>query len=279
MEIIDTMDLIGRYFEGRAFSLDVWRRYAGEISPTLSAKCEADAGVYSFEADVLPVIQNALAKPDKLAAAHASFLAVTQGLEEKIWAVTGATIDAVLLLYLGLCGGAGWATELDGRPAVLLGLEKIVELDWGGEAAMAGLVTHELGHLWHFQSRKAPWFEESKPALWQLYTEGVAMFFEQELLGDPDAFHQYGPDWKTWCDAHKGELAAEFAKRVRERESVRAFFGDWQSYRGHADIGYYLGARLIRHLSQTVSRQRLLDLGPGEVFSALEYLSREETTC
>lgn len=179
-------------------------------------------------------------------------------------------LDADILFYLGLCSGAGWATDLDGRPAVLLGAEKIVELNWTGKTAMCGLLYHELGHLWHSQCRKAPSFEETASALWQLYTEGVAMFFEQELAGGPDFFHQNRDGWLSWCRENEGKLFREFCRRCKAGESVQDFFGDWCSYRGHSDIGYFLGAVLARNLSAALDARQLCDCTEQEIMRALQ---------
>ena len=67
---------------------------------------------------------------------------------------------------------------------MLLGLEKIIELGWYGLGDMNALILHELGHLYHFQfgtDLRAP---ESTPdaLLWQLFSEGVAMVFQESRL-------------------------------------------------------------------------------------------------
>ena len=64
-------------------------------------------------------------------------------------------VETDIILYLGLCNGAGWATSLDGRDAVLLGIEKIIELNWQDESAMQALIFHEIGHIWHKNLRES----------------------------------------------------------------------------------------------------------------------------
>lgn len=39
-------------------------------------------------------------------------------------------MDVDIILYLGLASGAGWATTLGGKRVILLGVEKIIEIDW-----------------------------------------------------------------------------------------------------------------------------------------------------
>ncbi|MBO3753987.1 MAG: hypothetical protein FGF53_03805 [Candidatus Brockarchaeota archaeon] len=71
--------------------------------------------------------------------------------------------DMILVMYVGIGCGAGWATIYEGSPAVLLGLENIPELGWHSENRLQGLIAHEIGHLTHMAWRNE-WdrFEEMK---------------------------------------------------------------------------------------------------------------------
>lgn len=249
MRVIDSFPQMGRAFERGEFSIAAWRRYAAEISPALPEKLEADAAEYDFAGAVLPVLRQFYEKSEQAALAHASFQKLVGGLSEKFCSVLGSAPEADIILCLGLCNGAGWATSLGGRPVVLLGIEKIVELGWCGEADMAALLYHELGHLWHFQRRTAPaWAEDpAARALWQLYAEGMATYVQQRLF-------------------------AAFRRRVDGGESVQDFFGDWCAFEDRSDVGYYLGAELVYALAENRSPQQLADLNPDEVYGMLAAL-------
>ena len=132
---------------------------------------------------------------------------------------------------------------------------------------MAALIAHELGHLWHFQHRSTPAFGNA--ALWQLYTEGMAMFFEQQLAGDKHYFHQNKNGWFAWCEANRYALFAEYRRRVDAEEPVQDFFGDWCSYQGHSDVGYYLGSVLVWQLAQQHTAAELAELTEQDVRQAL----------
>ena len=80
--------------------------------------------------DVLPVVNNVLLNRDAAITANDSFVAVTDKLASNIERLFENGVETDIILYLGLCNGAGWATSLDGRDAVLLGIEKIIELNW-----------------------------------------------------------------------------------------------------------------------------------------------------
>lgn len=276
MRVIDSFPQMGRAFERGEFSIAAWRRYAAEISPALPEKLEADAAEYDFAGAVLPVLQQFYEKSEQAALAHASFRKLVGGLSEKFCSVLGSAPEADVILCLGLCNGAGWATSLGGRPVVLLGIEKIVELGWCGEADMAALLYHELGHLWHFQRRTAPaWAEDpAARALWQLYAEGMATYVQQRLFGGRGFYSQDRDGWLTWCGANRARLFAAFRRRVGGGESVQDFFGDWCAFEGRSDVGYYLGAELVYALAENRSPQQLADLNPDEVYGMLAALGQ-----
>lgn len=271
MEIKDTYPALLTSYEGGAFSLPRWRAYIeGKLpgkSPFFLSDMEnmAAAGKLSFEKDYLPVLNAVAAQKSLRERAHDSFERATKNLENRIRAAFGRPLDADVIFYLGLCNGAGWAVEWDGRKTVLLGIEKIMELNWCGEGDLYGLLYHELGHLYHMQygSFRSGGEESGEDAfLWQLYTEGVAMVFEQTLVGKEDFYHQDKNGWKAWCDTHFEEIRADFQRELpKMTRASQRYFGDWVSYHGYSDAGYYLGSRFVRFL---------LTMGPFEEMISLE---------
>lgn len=273
MNVIDLSGDMSSAFTDGCFDLEKWKNYMDRSLPGAKALCLADmrevldAG-YSWEKDFLPVLNAVAQDAGKREEVIASFRRVTETLDERIRARFGRTVDADLVLYLGLCNGAGWVTPVNGKTAVLLGLEKIMELDWGQPEAMTGLIFHELGHVYQEQYGVLRRELASLPdqLLWQLFTEGVAMVFEQELAGDPEHFHQYNADWKRWCDAHAELILQSFRDDlpVMTHENQR-YFGDWVRFHGHGDTGYYLGARFVRFLLASDAFDRLIGYGIAEV--------------
>lgn len=247
----DTCGVVEWLFPGGVFDRVLWREYAGGISPLLPDKLEQDAAQHNYTVDILPVLNATIARPEAIDRTRASFRLECEGLEERLCSRLGVAPTASVVLYLGLCNGAGWATELDGADVVLLGLEKIIELGWHSEEHMRALVYHELGHVWHKQIRGTPHLPPPTPVdapLWLLYTEGVAMVCEQLLCDDSLYYHQDKAGWLTWCLAHEQDSKREYLRRVRHAESVQDFFGDWHNYRGYADVGYFLGAQFVRYM-------------------------------
>ena len=252
MRIIHTLPEPVFVFPDGQFRLDRWSDYAAAIAPELPVMCAEDAASYDFMNDVLPVIEHALESRDAWQELNASFAKAAGMLEKSAPVLYGCEPDVTVVLYLGLCNAAGWAAELDGRPAILLGIEKIIELGWQGEQDMKGLVCHELGHLWHrFAGRQE--LPESTPeeaAVTQLYDEGIAMRCEQRLCGDDAFFHQDKRGWASFCASHLPEMRADYLARLQHGDSVQDFFGDWVRWQDQPDVGYYLGCDFIRRLEE-----------------------------
>lgn len=153
--------------------------------------------------------------------------------------------------YLGLCNGAGWVTTIGGKATVLLGIEKIIELDWYDIDAMNGLILYELGHV--YQAQYGILYQNMDimrdQFLWQLFTEGIAMVFEQEIVGDPKYYHQNKGEWQKWCSQNIRLIRHSFYNDLdtMTRNNQR-YFGDWADFHGYGDVGYYLGTRFVRFL-------------------------------
>ncbi len=262
MQIIDTFQEISKCYIKGIFDFESWKNYADNIAPGFKEKIIKDSQGYDFQQEVLPILQHLMEHEGKLILAHDTFCEVTAGLEENIRKKLGIELEASIVFYLGLCNGAGWATEINGSPSVLLGVEKIVELSWCDKRNMIALIYHELGHIWHYQIRKRQrhFTTQKDKALWQLYSEGIAMYIEQLLCNEADFYHQDTDGWLNWCNENRKSLYAEFAGRIDFDKSVQDFFGDWCNYQGKSDVGYYLGCELIKSLSEEYSLGELANL-------------------
>lgn len=117
MKIINTCDKIKSVFSD-GFTIDLWRKYAEEISKELTSKCENDAKSYDFNKDVLPVLEVAL-NADKIDFVSRNFQTVIDTLNVNLSKLFDKEPDINIILYLGLCNGAGWATTLTNQGTVL----------------------------------------------------------------------------------------------------------------------------------------------------------------
>lgn len=268
VHILDTFQEIGFCFHENGFCKEKWNRYIQDCLPYAKEMIEQDAVEYDFKKQVLPVLNRVYDRKKEIGELHDSFLALMSDLEEKIEQKLHTRLDVVIVLYLGLCNGAGWAVSFSDRTHILLGIEKIIELNWYHEREMKGLIYHELGHVWHKQNRTSafPVLRTLKDkALWQLYSEGVAMYCEQLLCEDERFYHQDKEGWLNWCNENRNLLFREYIRVIEEEESHQKFFGDWCSYLGVSDLGYYLGCELVKKASGIKGASAILDLSLSEI--------------
>ncbi len=285
IKIIDSSDKIESLFFNSNFDLAAWKEYINSIYENSSHYFTDDVnecigtGKYTFERDFLPII-NAVNQNPKLESLRNTFAEVTNGLNERILHFFGNEIDADVVLYLGLCNGAGWVMNIGGRAVVMLGIEKIIELGWEDIKSMYGLIYHELGHIYQMQygvlERESS--DSAKNFVWQLFTEGVAMYFEQELVGKTDFYHQDKNGWAAWCDESFEQIVSDFKSDLSEMSyDNQRWFGDWVKYRGHGDVGYYLGARFVRSLTEKYSFCELINLDIDKVYDLFNLFTKEVT--
>ena len=284
IKIIDTFAQINDLFEDGKFILDKWKTYMNSIYGNAANLVINDmkecfgSGDYVYEKDILPII-TAVYKHADLEILHSSFCKVTEGLNKKVNDCFGNEVDIDIVLYVGPCNGAGWVTNIDGRDVILLGVEKILELNWVDEAFMCGLIYHELGHVYHTQYGD---FEQQSDIseqnfVWQLFTEGIAMYFEQILVNDFNYYHQDKNGWLEWCDNHLGEILADFYNDLETMTKCnQRYFGDWVSYNGRGDVGYYLGTKFVQRLNEKYSFEELINLKIDRVHQ--EFISFAEST-
>ena len=279
MKIINAVDKIATCYENGVFNENRWEEYIENIHPQLKDLCLNDfneaisTGLVTFEKDFLPVLNSALTNEKSREEAVFSFKKITENLDDKVVARFGKTIDVTVVLYLGLCNGAGWVVDIDNETYCLLGIEKIIELGWADVNSMLGLVYHELGHVYHnrYGVLERDLNDSKHKFLWQLFVEGVAMVFEQTLVGNYDYFHQNKDGWKDWCDKNLRLIAKDFYLDLNEmKANNQRYFGDWVYYEGRADVGYYLGARFVQFICSKFQFNGILSFDEKKVESLYE---------
>lgn len=281
IKIINTLPRINELFDDGEFNYSKWKKYINSIYKDTDGifiedveECIA-TGKYTWKNDFLPVI-NAVCNNSKLSELQLSFDATVDSLNEKIVSAFGRAVEADIVLYLGLCNGAGWVTDIDGRMVILLGIEKIIELNWYSLDDMRGLIHHELGHVYQAQYGVLEQRCKDSPEkfIWQLFTEGVAMYFEQALVGDLNYYHQDKNGWKIWCDEHFEQTLSDFKSDLPTMNMQnQRYFGDWANYFGYGDVGYYLGARFVHFLLERYEFDELINFDIDKVYELFEYFS------
>jgi hypothetical protein len=212
--------------------------------------------------------------------AHENLLAACRPIYAATRAMLGFDADVVFVIHVGIGCGAGWATEFDGLPAVLFGLENVAECGWSGREALDGLIAHELGHLAHFRWRAEGRKEMGSGPWWQLYEEGFAQRCEHLTLGR-HTWHMVageGDGWLDWCREQQGWLAAEFLRLADAGEPVHPFFGSWFEIRGRKQCGYFLGHQVVRELEADADLKQIALLEDYEprLRSILERLAQDD---
>ena len=239
---------------------------------TLQQDCYAREGIDWRHVALERVFPNLSERLPAMDEAHRNLLGTTEPVVAKARDVLGFQFDLVVVVYVGIGCGAGWATKYQGKPAVLFGLENIAECGWQDSAPLQGLIAHEISHVVHEVWRANQGAAKEEGPWWQTYEEGFAQYCEHLVMGR-DTWHMRsaaeGTDWLDWCNEHRAWLAAEFLRRVDEGESVRPFFGSWFNLRGRSQCGYYLGHELVRLLAREHDLQALALL--EDVESALRH--------
>ena len=274
IKIIDTLSQINSLFDDRTFNIGKWENYINSTYDKSAdifkndLKEQLESGDYIYEKDILPII-NAVYENISLQILQTSFYKVTDKLNDKIKEHFDNELDVDIVLYLGLCNGAGWVNNINGRDVILLGIEKILELNWCDEDSMYGLIYHELGHVYHkqygeFEQHSA---DNERNFVWQLFTEGIAMYFEQILVGDTNYFHQNKNGWLDWCEENFQQIVANFYSDLPTMTRFnQRYFGDWVDYYGRSDVGYFLGAKFVQHLCDKIGFEQLIEMGIDEIY-------------
>jgi hypothetical protein len=199
--------------------------------------------------------------------ARKNILAIYELVCSRAYETLKLDFNIVLIIYVGIGCGAGWATRYEGLPAILLGLENIAESGWHTENKLQGLIAHEIGHLAHMAWRNEwEFFEEmERDPLFQLYSEGFAQRCEHVIMGRETWHQAQDKAWVNWCKAHRSWLAGEFLRKLEASSQTRDFFGSWFSIRGRKQTGYFLGHEFIRSLEEKHSLREIALLKEGEV--------------
>ena len=85
----------------------------------------------------------------------------------------------------------------------------------------------------------------------------ILCFLKTHQVRYLEFYHQDKDGWLDWCRENEAEIKKEYLRRFDAKESVQDFFGDWCSYNGYSDVGYYLGCRFIEYLMKSNSLKEI----------------------
>lgn len=267
LKIIDTykdiLVLRNSIIKDKNIDLNDWKNYLS-AHHTLMKKCIKDSSSYNFNKDIKPVILEALTNNfSKLDQVHKNFLSLTNNVNNKFKSTFHIKDDIYVYFYVGLCNGAGWATKINSDYAVLLGVEKIVELGWYDKSSLISLLYHELCHIAHNILREKTFspslITEREKSIWQLYIEGFAQRYQQVLYKE-GFYHQDKNGWLRWCQNHHDQLKKDYLEKIKNNLSTQDFYGDWVEHKGYSDVGYYLGCEFIKYISNDLNTEQIANL-------------------
>lgn len=278
MKKVNTVPEILSTFPDSHFDMQRWREYTGAIHPELPKLCEEDTAKYELEKDVLPVIEAALGEQERVRRLGSRFEHVMLKLQERLSELFDRKCEVAVILYLGLCNAAGRVTFLGKEKVMLLGIEKILELNWDSGEKLKALLYHEIGHVWHetYGELEFPVHTQREQAILQLWQEGIAMVCEQTLSGDEMYYHQDEDGWLAWCRQQEEMIRKEYLRRLEHDESVQDFFGDWCEFCGYSDVGYYLGCRFVRWMMKEHDLREIAAMGAAELLEKYTRFAEEE---
>lgn len=261
INIIDTFKDYEICFHGKLDlsiedKIDLWEKCYISKYPELEKKCKDsyDAKGYSWRTIAREKVFNRTEKDfNKMICAYRNILIALKNINTRAEEVFDLDLDINLVLYCGLCNSAGWVDTYNSKRAILYGIDKIAELNWHTTEKIESLISHELCHVVHFQIRG----EDNLPGnvsrnnynkgIWSLYEEGFAQFFQYKLLGKE--VDSRGRAWIEECRINERQLKKLYLEALHdEMKGTRDFFGDWFKVLGISDVGYFLGAELIRKL-------------------------------
>lgn len=237
--------------------LQLWIEYYEKNYPELKEKCTCDYekdGYNWREVGVNKVFNRAAEDFCFMIEAYENLLKVLKDIEERVIKVFHVEIDINIVLYSSLGHAAGWVDEYEGKRAIIFGIDKIAELRWQTREQLDSLVCHELSHVVHYYIRNEvipKWAEESKynNGIWNIYEEGFAQFFQDKL--SYAKVDSRGEGWISICNENKDRLKELYLEALKNEErGTNDFFGDWFQVLGISDVGYFLGAELIKGLSE-----------------------------
>lgn len=254
VSILDTFPAFLQYWQTHRHApleeqIETWESHYLLPWPELAEKQKADYAGQDLDWRLIASERIFPFLDERLPAMHEArdnLHAVLEVTFERAQAELGFQVEVRFIIHVGIGCGAGWATTYQGQPAVLFGLENLVESNWCDPDTLAGLVVHELGHLLHFKWRSGAHQVRGDGPWWQLYEEGFAQRCETIVLG-PDSWHmaRSQPGWRRWCAANADALARGYLEAAARDDPVREYFGSWFELQGWRQTGYYLGHEVI----------------------------------
>ena len=93
----------------------------------------------------------------------------------------------------------------------------------------------------------------------QLYFEGFATRVSQMLYRE-NFYHQNQNGWLSFCRDNIDSIKQAYWEKILNQESTSCFFGDWHTFMGYSNLGYYLGCEWMRKMERKYTIQEIAGL-------------------
>ncbi len=273
INIIDTFQEFRECFEDKLdLSIDdkirIWQDCYISKYPELEKKCKDYYEEYDYSwKSVASELVFKRTKDDfnKMIKAHGNILEIMEEVNLNAKEVFNLDLQINIVLYCGLCNSAGWVDYYNGKRTILYGIDKIAELNWHTIDKLKSLLSHELCHVIHFEMRGEDYLPSNiernnyNEGIWFIYGEGFAQFFQSKLLGSET--DSRGSEWINKCKDKESQLKKLYLESLYDKDiGTRDFFGDWFKVLGISDVGYFLGAELIKELTNKYNMKTIAQL-------------------
>jgi hypothetical protein len=262
-----------------AEQLQLWRRLYQQpnaaVFADLRSPCARDLAGDVMQREYFPDLKQVIPGMHSLSAS----LPLTIGAVQKRFVGTFADMRWTGPIYVMASGGCfnGRSQLIEGRPALLLGVDDIVGL---GETNLSPLITHEMFHRYHYAF--FPFEPELPQPLWvRLWAEGMATYVAHRLNPTATNFDLMTIDPKetVQLDARMSSIATDFVSRFSsssQADGTLYFSDDSKSSLVPARAGYYLGLRVAEYLGRRYSMQTMAHWSHEEakphIMAALRHL-------
>ncbi len=150
-----------------------------------------------------------------------------------------------VFLFVGFFSADGVTLEVEGRPSIVLGLERFKDFK-----DLPFLVSHEYGHCAQRLLLKN-FFPPDKPTLYfKLVAEGLSVLFS-ELVYPEVPLHRrlfLTPERFRWCRENQDTLLELAAADLALEKLVPIFFGPGDPKAGLPPrVGYFVGRQMLLH--------------------------------
>lgn len=175
-------------------------------------------------------------------------------------------LDPIFAIYVASGWRRDWITSILGKPAILIDLGGLAEVNWVSEDKIRGMIAFNLGILYHALKRGGvdKYRELETDPFFRLYSEGFSQLMEHLIL-NLGFSHVLAEEVEEEFEQKVSEVAVEYLTRA-EKGSVEDFYSPKGEVHGVKFAAAYLGHLLSEALRREgMGLEELAGLSESEV--------------